>query len=128
MNLLFGLLLITGSLSVGVFLAYGMGYRLARKYLELAVSEAEAGRYEAARQYVLAGVRLIPKFKKHPELVAFYDAILEKRASQEAPRIRQSMAEWQSTKAEKVYQSEEFVVAFVGILILCLLVKLSNLR
>ena len=111
-------------MTVGAFLSYGMGYKFTRKCLEEALNEAEAGRYEAARAGILNAVRLMPEYKKHADLVAFYDAVIEKRAAPEVPRMREAMANWQPSKLEKLYPSDGITVAFA---VLSVLVRLANL-
>ena len=124
MNVLLSILAIGAPLTVGAFLSYGMGYKFTRKCLEEALNEAEAGRYEAARAGILNAVRLMPEYKKHADLVAFYDAVIEKRAAPEVPRMREAMANWQPSKLEKLYPSDGITVAFA---VLSVLVRLANL-
>ena len=127
MNVLLSILAIGAPLTVGAFLSYGMGYKFTRKCLEEALNEAEAGRYEAARAGILNAVRLMPEYKKHADLVAFYDAVIEKRAASEVPRMREAMANWQPSKLEKLYPSDGFTIAFVAFAVLSVLVRLANL-
>ena len=128
MNLLSLPLLLGGPLVVGAFLAYGMGYRLTRNYLKLALSAAESENYEVSRRHILNAVRLIPKYKQHPELVAFYDAVVEKRAAKDVLGMREAMSRWPVTKLERLYQSDGFAIAFVAVLLLSALAKLASLR
>lgn len=122
---------LTGFLMGLFFFLLGIGVRFSNHLLNQGVEFSMRKQYPQARQSILAATRMNGDLLDRVDVKALYEIVVAQDGSDQAmaeiKRVRETIPGWQLTRLHRFYYSDSYLIIFVGVIVLCFLMRLAAL-